>query len=125
MGVIKKIFCNLLNIFFNWRIIAVQYSIGFCHRTRQISHNYTFITSLLSLPPFPSSHPSRSSEGTSWASVLHTNFSLAICFTHGSIYMSIPLPPFAPFFLPLLFCSQETVYPPRKVKEVIFIFFWK
>ena len=26
---------------------------GFCHTTTQINHNYTYITSLLSLPPHP------------------------------------------------------------------------
>ena len=35
-----------LNLFFNWRKIALQCCVGFCH-TMQISHNYTYIPSLL------------------------------------------------------------------------------
>ena len=34
----------------------------FCHTAMLISHNYTYITYLLSLSPLPSSHPSRSSQ---------------------------------------------------------------
>ena len=41
------------NLFFNWREIALQYSFGFCHMKMQISLNYTYIISLLSLPPLP------------------------------------------------------------------------
>ena len=37
--------------FFNWRKVALQCCVGFCHTTMQISHNYTYIHSLLSLPP--------------------------------------------------------------------------
>ena len=36
---------------FNWRIIALQYHVGFCHTTTWISHRYTYVPSLLSLPP--------------------------------------------------------------------------
>ena len=40
------------NLFFNWREIALPCCDGFCHTTMQISHKYTYITSL------PSPHPS-------------------------------------------------------------------
>ena len=36
-------------------------NVGFCHTT-QIGHNYTYITSLRSLPPLPLSYLSRSSQ---------------------------------------------------------------
>lgn len=79
---------------------------------------------LLSLPSFPHPTPSRSSEGTKLGfCAVYQLLTPAIYFTHCSVYMSIPLSPFAPFFLPLLFCSQETVYLPRKVKGSFFIFF--
>ena len=42
-----------LNLFFNWRKTALQCCVGFCHTTTQTSHNYTYITSILSLRPFP------------------------------------------------------------------------
>ena len=40
------------NVFiFNWRIIALQYCVGFCHTSTWISHRYTYAPSLLNLPP--------------------------------------------------------------------------
>ena len=36
-------------LFFNWRKIALQYCVGFCHTTTQFSHDYTYIASLLRL----------------------------------------------------------------------------
>ena len=47
---------TLLNLFFNWRKIALQCCNGFCHTT-QINHHFASITSLLSLPLLPTSHP--------------------------------------------------------------------
>ena len=45
----------LLDLFiFSWRIIALQYSVVFCHISTGISHRYTYIPSLLNLPPHPS-----------------------------------------------------------------------
>ena len=54
----------LFNLFFNLRKIALQCCDGFCHTTTQISHNYTYITSLLSLLLLPPSHSSTSSQST-------------------------------------------------------------
>ena len=70
------------NIFFhyvfNWRIVALQCCVGFCHTTTCISHKYTYIPSLLNLPsiPYPS-HPSRLSQNTRLSSVMqqiHTSY---------------------------------------------------
>ena len=36
---------------FNWRIIALQNSVIFCQVSTWISHRYTYIPSLLNLPP--------------------------------------------------------------------------
>lgn len=36
---------------FNWRVIALQYCIGFCYKTTWTSHRYTYVPSLLVLPP--------------------------------------------------------------------------
>ena len=36
---------------FNWRIIALQDCVGFCHTSTWISHRYTYVPSLLKLPP--------------------------------------------------------------------------
>ena len=47
------------NLFiFNWRIIVLQYCVGFCHISTRISHRYIYIPSILNLPPTPY-HPSR------------------------------------------------------------------
>ena len=35
------------NLFFNWREIALQGCVGFCHTTTQTSHNYTYIGKIL------------------------------------------------------------------------------
>ena len=40
---------------FNWRITALQYCVGFCHTSAWLSHKYTYVPSLLNLPP--ASHP--------------------------------------------------------------------
>ena len=57
---------------FNWGKIAPQCCISFCRTTVEISHNYTFITSLLSLLPLPQAYPSGSSESTWLGSLCYT-----------------------------------------------------
>ena len=37
--------------FLNWKIIALQCCVGFCHITMQISYNHKYLPSLLRLPP--------------------------------------------------------------------------
>ena len=41
----------LFNYFFNWKIIALQNFAVFCQTSTWISHSYTYIPSLLELPP--------------------------------------------------------------------------
>ena len=43
--------------FFNWRIIAFQYRVGFCHTATWVGRKYTYVPSLLNLPPTPKPHP--------------------------------------------------------------------
>ena len=43
--------------FFNWRKIALQCFVGFCHTTMWISHKYTYVPCLLNLLPHTSPHP--------------------------------------------------------------------
>ena len=41
-----------INLFiFNWRIIALQHRVGFCQTAAWISQRYTYVPSLLNLPP--------------------------------------------------------------------------
>ena len=85
--------------FFNWRIIALQYCIGFCHKSAWISQSRHIS------PPTPldcREHP-----------VLCRNFSLAICFTYGNVYISMIL--CAPcvmqkFFTSYLFYIWKCIY---------------
>ena len=44
-----------LLFFFFFLLIALQWCIGFCHTTMVVSHKYTYVLSLLNLPPTP--HP--------------------------------------------------------------------
>ena len=48
-------------LIFNWRIVALQYSVCFCCTSTWISHRYTHV---LSLPPPSPSHPSGLSRST-------------------------------------------------------------
>ena len=84
-------------LFFNWRIIALQCGVGF--------YMYTFIPSLLSLPHLSPPHPSGSSQHWAELPVLYSRLPLVICFTHDSVYMSMPLSPFMHLLLPPL-CPQ-------------------
>ena len=44
---------NLL--IFNWQITVLQYCVDFCYTSTWVSHRYTYIPSLMNLPPI--SHP--------------------------------------------------------------------
>ena len=63
---------------FNWRIVALQYCVGFCHTTI-IRYKYTYIPFLWSLPPSPSSHSSWSSQSTRLSSLGYTAPSYCCC----------------------------------------------
>ena len=53
------VFSCFINLFIcNWRIIALQYCVGFCHTTMLISHRY------ITLQPSIPYHPSRLSQSS-------------------------------------------------------------
>ena len=64
---------------FNWRIIALQYCFGFCQTSTWISHRYTYVPSLLNLPPYPT--PLGCYRAPVWVPWVIQQIPLAICFT--------------------------------------------
>ena len=102
------IFCFFLNLFtFNWRLIALQYCTGFCCTLTWIRHRYTYVPSLLNLPP--TSH----SILPLWVVIEHqcefpkpySKFPVDIYFTYGSIYVSMLLFIHPTLFFPLVCTS--------------------
>ena len=61
-----SLFLHYLKIFY-WRIIALQYCVGFCHVTMWISHKYTYVPSLLNLPSVPYPIPPGCHKAPRWA----------------------------------------------------------
>ena len=82
-------------------ITALQYCITFCYTTKWLSYMYAYF----SFPPHPGppshclpppSHPFRSDRALTELPMLYTWLTLDICFTHGSVYMLIPISQFIP-----------------------------
>ena len=76
----------IFKIYFKWRLIALQYCIGFCHISVWINHRYTCVSSILNLPPAPlSCH-----RAPGWASCILKQIStgslFCICSTHYLIW---------------------------------------
>ena len=81
---LKKSFFNLFLI---GGAIALQCCVGFCHATMQLSHNYTYITSLLNLPPLLSPYPFRSSQSTRLGSLCLKATSCQLSLLHMTVYI--------------------------------------
>ena len=74
-------------IYFNWRIITLQYFDDFCHASAWISYSYTCVPSILSpiLSPSPS-YPSRLSQNTGFGCLAsYIKLTLVIYFTYGNV----------------------------------------
>ena len=87
-----------LNVFiFNWRIIALQYYIGFYQISTWISHRFTQVPSHLNILPPPSpSHPSRLLLSPGLCSLSHTACSHWLSILHMVMYVSMFLSPYLP-----------------------------
>ena len=81
-------------LFFNWRIIASHYCFHFCCTAKWISYMCTYVSSLLNLPPH--STPLGHHRVLWWAPCAIYQLPLALCFTYGSVYMSVLLSQFTP-----------------------------
>ena len=84
-----------MSLFCNWKKTALQCCVGFCSTTTQISHDYTYILSLLSLPLLFQSHPSRSkqcyTETFLQLSILHMRVYRCGCYFLHSSHSLLPL----------------------------------
>ena len=94
---------NFLFIYFNWRMIALQYWVGFCRVSAWICRRFAYVPSLVTPPTSSPSHPSglTQSPGPSfpshtanspWPSMLHTMH----MFPCHSLHPSDPLFPSTP-----------------------------
>ena len=110
-----------INLFiFNWRTVALQYCVRFCHTSTWISHQYTYVPSLLKLASTSHSlSPSRLSQSTGFEvlasyskfqlSNLHT---VMYMFQYYSLNLSQPLfsptcPQICSLHLPLHCCPAN------------------
>lgn len=86
-----KYFLSILFFKFNWRAIAPQCCVDFCHTSTWMSHRYTYIPALLNLPlTFFSTPPLQVVTGRqAKVPALYSNFTLAIYFTHCNTYISM------------------------------------
>ena len=78
-------------IYFNWRLITLQYCGSFCHTSTWISHDCTCVPPSWTLfpPPFPS-QPSRLSQSSSFECPTSCiNLALVIYFTYGNTHVSM------------------------------------
>ena len=108
-------------IYFNWRLITLQFCGGFCHTLTWISHRCTCVLPSQTLFPPPSpSHPSGLSQSTSFewpASCIE--LAMVICFTYDNIHVSmlfsqvIPPSPSPTESKNLLFASVSLLLPCR------------
>ena len=100
-----------LKFIFNWRIMALQCCVGFWCITTRISRKYTYIPSLLSLPPTPLGHHRPQAERP----VLYSRLPLASYFTRGGVctsvllssFISPPPSPAGPQVHPLRLCLDS------------------
>ena len=80
----------LLNLFLNWRIVALQYCAGFRHTTTQLSHNYTSLP--LELPSLPPTHPFKSSQSMGLSPCVIQQFPVSsVVYTQRCMYVSATL----------------------------------
>ena len=74
-------------IYFTYFFKVSTMFVGFCHTATQISHNYTHILSLPSLPPLPLSDSSRSSLSTRLGSLFYTTISHKLSTLYLIVYI--------------------------------------
>ena len=83
--------------FYYWSIIVLQYCVSFC--CMKSSYVHAYIPSLLNTPPRQIPAIQLITEHQAELSVLCSSFPLAVCLTHGCVYISnsFPVPATLPF----------------------------
>ena len=94
---------HLFKVHFNWRIIALQYCVGFCHTSTWISHRYIYVPSLLKLAP--TSHPIPPLQIVTEYWFEHPKSPLAIYFTYKCFLATLSIRPSLSFPL----CIHKSV----------------
>jgi len=92
-------FKKYLQFIFNWRIIALECCVAFCHTTMWISYKGTYVPSFLNLPPTlqPIPPPLVVTGHKCELPVLYSNFPLDIYFAYINVYnVSMLLSQFIP-----------------------------
>ena len=88
-------YITLFKNFYFWSTVAFQCCVSFSDTTKWISYIYRYTPpSVTPLPP--SIHSLGHHRALSWAPVLHSCFPRAICFTRGSVCVSLLLSQFVP-----------------------------
>ena len=94
-------FLKNLFIYFNWRLITLQYCGGFCHMLTWISHGYICAPSWIPLPAPSPSHSSVLSQCTGFERpVSCIKPGLVIHFTYFTMFQCCSLKSSHPRFLP-------------------------
>ena len=94
-------------IYFNWRILYLQYCGGFCHTLTWITHGYTCVSpswtlSHLPLYSIPLGYHQLQAMNSHWSSILHMAIYLFQCY---SLKSSLPhLLPYSPKVCSLFLC---------------------
>ena len=112
------LFFFLINLFFYWRIIALQNFVFFCQTSTWISHRYTYIPSLLNLPPISLSI-TLLYRAPVWVSEPNSKFPSVICFTYCNVSFHVTLSMHLTLSSPLpmsisLFCVSVSPLLPYK-----------
>ena len=81
-------YISLFKNFYYWSTVAFQCCVSFWYN--KVNQLYIQIYTLPLWPPLPPSSPlPRSSQSTDLSPMLHSRFPRAICFTHGSVCVSL------------------------------------